>query len=168
MRMQGAILLASCIAVLAGCGVLPTGNASRSPVSRQEVNNLVSLVDYTARLSAMPAAEQERERNALRLLQQRERTDVRTLQYALALSLPGGDARRAQALLEPLLASSGHDAGLRALAQVVAADLAERRRLEGNAQAQARRADELEAKLNALKEIETHMLRPDARPGAGP
>lgn len=154
---------------LFGCAAMSrTEGTSRMGVAlRPGGNALSALVDYAARLSGLSAAELERERNAARQLHVRDKSDFRALQYVLALRLPGGDLRRAQQLLEPMLAEPArHASDLRALAQLLATDLGERRRLEGNVQAQARRADELEAKLNALKEVETNMQQ-QARPGVG-
>lgn len=134
---------------------------------------LLYYADYVRNLSATDYAQ---EAEHARLLYAGEKTDFRLLQYALALSVPGGDARRAQQLIEPLLkGNKPADTELDALAQLLDSELAERRRLEAEtkraeaeakrAEASARRAeagvkrvDELEKQLEAIKNIEKKMI----------
>ncbi|CAG4884340.1 conserved exported protein of unknown function [Georgfuchsia toluolica] len=141
---------------------------------------LLYYADYVRNLNATDYAQ---EAEHVRLLYTSEKTDFRLLQYALALSVPGGDARKAQQMIEPLLKKNkSADTELDALAQLLDSDLAERRRLEAEtrqaeaeakraeaeakraeasarrAEAGAKRAEELEKQLEAIKNIEKNMI----------
>ncbi|MDP3514556.1 MAG: hypothetical protein Q8S20_17590, partial [Sulfuritalea sp.] len=105
-----------------------------------------------------------------------EKTDFRLLQYAMVLAAPAAtaaDHRRAQQLLDPLARpGEGHNSELHALASLMRANLAEHRRLEDGshslaqrAREEQRRAEELEQKLEAIKDIEKSLLPRDKPKG---
>lgn len=150
--------------VLAGCTAMPAAHdeywiKADMPRPSGEAASLLYYFDYARKL---PAAELGRETDRLRQSRAADPSAFRTLQYALALSIPGGDAHRAGQVLEPLLREPSRlSAELHALAQWLAADLAERRRLEAG----ARRADELEKRLEALKNIEKNLMQRESAPG---
>lgn len=160
------ILPALLIAGLSGCAQF--GTASRNeywigagaPRPAGDAASLLYYFDYARGLSS---AEMAKETERMRQLHSRNKTDFHAIQYALLLAIPGGDAHRAQQLLEPLAREGGNRSReLRALAALLLTDLAERRRLEDG----ARRADVLEKKLEALKNIEKSLIQRDA-PDAG-
>lgn len=145
------IWLALLFVGLAGCAQFKT-TQDDSPVGA------VALLYYFDTVRSLSAADLSRESERMRLLHIRNKSDFHTLQYAMLLSLPGGDAHRAQQLLEPLTREGGvQSRELRALALLLATDLAERRRLEDG----VRRADDLEKKLEALKNIEKSLIQRD-------
>ncbi len=142
------------------------------PQAPRPSSDAVSLLHYSVfarNLSGKPLAE---ETERVRLAYAAEKTDFRLLQYATVLSVPGAtaaDHRRAQQLLEPApRPADGRDSELQALASLMRANLAEYRRLEEGSHSQAqrareeqRRAEDLETKLEALKDIEKSLQRHD-------
>lgn len=150
------------IAALTGCATMGSSGAGYSP--RPDLLNssgtVVSLLYYFDYIRNLPPAEFAKETEHARRLYVNEKSDFRLLQYALVLAVPGADARHAQQLLEPMVReTSGHERELRALAVLIYADLAERRRLDANMQSQIRRAEDMESKLDALKDIEKKMMQ---------
>jgi hypothetical protein len=87
----------------------------------------------------------------------------------MALSVPSAtaaDHRRALQMIDPLTRlGDGRDGELRALASLMHAQLAEQRRLEDGSHSNYRRAEELEKKLEALKDIEKNLLLYDKTTG---
>lgn len=146
---------------LAACAV--PGTTAERPYRPEIVNPAGSadaLLAYFDALRKLPSAELAKATEQARKRYASEKTDARLMQYALALAVPGADARHAQQLLEPLArGNTGHDRELRTLAVLVYVDLTERLRLEGSLQAQTKRAEELESQLDALKTIEKNMLQ---------
>lgn len=150
------------VAVLGGCAArgVTEGEYAAPSALAQAFNPVTSLLYYFDFLRGLSATDLTRETERARRLYVGGKTDFHLLQYAVALSVPGADAGHAQQLLEPLVKDgTGHSRELRALALLLHADLVERRRLEGNVQTQTRRADDLESKLEALKNIEKSMLQ---------
>jgi hypothetical protein len=167
-----------CLSGLSGCTMLKAPQSAYwlDPQAARPSSDAASLLHYSAYARKLGSKQLGEETERLRLAYAAEKTDFRLLQYAIVLSVPGttaADHRRAIQLLDPLTqAGQGRDSELRSLASLMHASLTEQRRLEdGNAsQAQRareeqRRADELEKKLEALKDIEKSLLRPDK--GAG-
>lgn len=114
----------------------------------------VSLLHYASYARNLSAAERERELERQRSAHARDKSDFRRLQYALLLSTPdatANDRRLAQQLIDPLLEGK-HDSDLQALAGLVNSHL--NSYLQGQ-----KRADELERKLDAVKDIERSLLR---------
>ncbi len=126
-------------------------------------NNAISLLYYADYLRTLEAAEYSAEVERVRRHYDSDKTDFFLVQYVLTLSAAGADQRRSLALAESLLKDRKiADADLSALAQMIAANLAERRRLDNDARRAeigAKRADELEKKLEALKTIEKSMIQ---------
>lgn len=139
-----------------------------------------SLLLYADYLRHLSAEAQTSEVNHAKELAAAESTSFRTLQYALALSLPGGDLKKAQQLADS--AATDNDTELAALAIFLSGQIGERRRLEADtrradaeakradneakradteakrADAEMKRADELEKKLEAVKNIERNLI----------
>lgn len=110
----------------------------------------VSLLHYASYARNLSAVERERELERQRGVHMRDKSDFRRLQYALLLSTPDAsvnDRRLAQQLIDPLL-EGRHDSDLQVLAGLVNSHL------NGY-----KRADELERKLDAVKDIERSLLR---------
>lgn len=183
------VALVSFIVGLVGCAALNTPGGGYSPrVSNSSKDNffkpdvlspagsVASLLTYFDALRKLSPAELAKAIEQARKRYAGEKSDFYLLQYALALTVPGGDVHHARQLLEPLIKetkeareNSIYDRELRALAVLVYVDLnerqrletgqqADRQRLEGNLQAQTQRVEELEGQLEALKSIEKNML----------
>lgn len=153
------------VAALGGCAArgLPEGEYAAPSALAQAFNPVTSLLYYFDYLRGLSVAELARETERARRLYVGEKSDFHLLQYAVALSVPGADAGHALQLLEPLVKDgTGRSRDLRALALLLHADLVERRRLDANVQVQTRRADDLESKLDALKNIEKDMMQREA------
>jgi hypothetical protein len=127
-----AFYIACALLTLSGCAQLNvTDNYWTKPGQMRSGGAAVSLLmylDYTRNLSA---ADYAHELDHVRELAADGKSVYRSLQYALALSLPGGDSRKAQQLIESLSKDNKiTDPELNVLSSLVSADLAERRRLE--------------------------------------
>ncbi|MCK9381882.1 MAG: hypothetical protein M0P95_12585 [Sulfuritalea sp.] len=166
--------------VLSSCALLapPRDAYWLDPQGPRPSSDAVSLVHYALfarNLGGKPLADEtERVRQAYAA----EKTEFRSLQYAIVLAVPGAtaaDHRRALQLLDPPpKPGDGHDRELQALASLMRAHLAEYRRLEDGSHSQAqkareeqRRAEDLEKKLEALKDIEKSLLPRDKPAGRG-
>lgn len=163
---------------LSSCALMkpPQNTYWLDPQAPRPSSDAVSLLHYSTFARKLAGKQLAEETERLRLAWTAEKTDFRLLQYAMALSAPGTtavDHRRALQLLDPLpQPGQGRDNELRALASLMHANLTELRRLEDGSASHAqkareeqRRAEELEKKLEALKDIEKSLLRPDK--GAG-
>lgn len=177
-------IIIALVMLLAGCAQLSqlrtqitdNGYYWIKPGQAQASCSAAALLYYADYVRNLSATDYTQETEHARLLYTSEKTDFRLLQYALALSVPGGDARRAQQLIEPLLKGNkfaGTELG--ALAQLLDSELTERQHLEAEtrraeaeakraeastrrAEAGAKRADELEKQLEAIKNIEKNMI----------
>jgi hypothetical protein len=173
MKTNATIIAISLVLLQVGCAQFRTQSANQDywikPGQAQASSRVAALLYYADYVRNLGAAEYAQEAEHARSLYASEKTDFRLLQYALALSVSGGDARKAQQLIEPLLKVTGTtDAELAALAQLLNSDLAERRRLEADtkraaagakrAEAGAKRADELEKQVEAIKNIEKNLI----------
>jgi len=126
------------------------------------MDDAVSLLHYANYVRALGAGERERELERQRTAYARDKSDFRRLQYAFALSAGDtgpGERKLALQLLDGFQ-EGRHGSGLTALATLLAAHL------NGVAQAQQmgaqqaqKRIDELEKKLDAVKDIERSLLR---------
>ena len=164
MKTAATITLTSLVLLLSGCAQLrPQDDYWIKPGQAHVSNRAVSLLYYADYLHGLNATDYAQEVEHARLLYGKEKSNFRLLQYALALSAPGGDTRKAQQLMETMRKESrASDPDLAALAQLIDLDLTERRRLEAGArraESEARRADELEKKLEALKNIEKGLIQ---------
>ena len=153
--------------LLAGCAHQRVPNGSSvTPGQQQGGGQATALLLFADRLRGLGTAEFTQELERVRLLYSSDKSDFHLLQYAFGLALPGGEPRKAQTLIDIYL-KEGERQGpeLLALAQLINADLAERRRLAAgsrHAEADARRADDLEKKVEALKNIEKNMTERDS------
>lgn len=114
------------------------------------MDDAVALLHYASYARGLSASERDSELERQRSGYQRDKGDFRRVQYALLLSVPQATAaerRLALQVLEPV-DKRGHDADLAALAGLVEAQLLG-----------YRRADELEKKLDAVKDIERSLLQ---------
>jgi hypothetical protein len=167
----GALMLLALALALGGCGSLRDGGSARSgtavavpaekekrpvPVVRATPEPVapVSYADYVQRLGLQ---EQEREIERQRVAFSRDKSDVRRLYYGMALALASStpaNRRAAAPVLEPLLKDvGGRDPDVRAVAGLVMALIQEQRR-----------GDELERKLDAVKEIERTLMQRERMP----
>ncbi|MET0218915.1 MAG: hypothetical protein ABW205_13450 [Burkholderiales bacterium] len=114
----------------------------------------------------MQAPEAARELEQARQSFSRARTDYNRVQFALLSLLPntgGRDDAKSIALLEPMLKDSPRDksgagSGLRAFAVLLYNQITEERKLEDRMKEEQKRADALQQKLDALKEVEKSLL----------
>jgi hypothetical protein len=179
--------LACILLALSGCAPLNTtntaGSARSTPSAARSSSPAASLLIYLEYVRNLSAADYAHELDHARDLAAESKSVYRTLQYALALSLPGGDSRKAQQLIEALPKENKNiDPELAALSNLVGADLIERRRLEVDlkraegdakkadteskradteakrAETEMKRADDLQSKLDALKDIEKKLI----------
>ena len=138
------------------------------PGQARASSKAVSLLYYADYLRNLNQADYAQETEHVRLLANTERSDFRQLQYALALSMPGNETRKAQQIIDGLFKDNkSPDPELAALAQLLSADLAERRRLAADsrkAEVGAKRADDLEKKVEALKNIEKNLIQREQGP----
>lgn len=171
-----ALILCSLVLLpgLNGCALLKAPRDAywldpRAPRPSSDAVSLLHYSVYARNLNGKPLAE---ETERVRMAYAGEKTDFRLLQYAIALATPGAtaaDHHRAQQLLDPAFRpGDGRDSELQALASLMRMNLAEYRRLEDGSHSQAQRAreeqlraDDLEKKLEALKDIEKSLLRHD-------
>ena len=165
-----ALILCSAL-LLSSCALLkpPREAYWLDPQAPRPASDAISLIHYAVYARNLNGKQLSEETERVRLAWTAEKTDFRVLQYAMALTVPGtsaADHRRAQQLIEPLTRpGDGRDGELRALASLMHAHLAEQRRLEDGGTANYRRAEELEKKLEALKDIEKSLL-PRGKPKA--
>lgn len=126
------------------------------------MDDAVSLLHYASYARGLSIGERERELERQRTAYARDKNDFRRLQYAFALSAgeAGPNERKLALQLLEGFQDGRHDSGLVALAALLAAHL------NGVAQAQQtgaqqgqKRIDELEKKLDAVKDIERSLLR---------
>jgi hypothetical protein len=166
--------------VLSSCALLtpPRDAYWVDPQGPRPSSDAVSLVHYALFARNLGGKHLADETERLRLAYAAEKNEFRLLQYAIVLSVPSAtaaDHRRALQLLEPPpKPGDGRDSELQALASLMRAHLAEYRRLEDGSHAQAqkareeqRRAEDLEKKLEALKDIEKSLLPRDKAAGRG-
>ena len=165
------VILLCSLLLLSSCALLkpPREAYWLDPQAPRPASDAVSLIHYAVYVKSLGGKQLAEETERVRLAWTAEKTDFRVLQYAMALSVPGAtaaDHRRALQLIEPLTRpGAGRDAELRALASLMHAHLAEQRRLEDGSHSQYRRAEELEKKLEALKDIEKSLLPRDKTKG---
>lgn len=160
---------------LAACGNLGGFMGARdqywlkedAPRFASDAESLVAYHRYVWSLDTVEwARESERVRDAARnpSLFQRLRQAV----LAAAPAASPRDHARAQQLFEQCEAEAKNaGASLKAVIVLLRDELAERRRLEERVREEARRAEELDQKLGALKAIELNMLQRN-RPGGAP
>jgi hypothetical protein len=134
-----------------------------------------AVLGYADRLRQMPTADVTQE---IQRLGDTGYTPVRAMQLALALthSKNGGNAGRAQSLLQHVLAQSDGEAPqLHGLARLLAGQLAEQRRSDEQAERQQqllreaqRRIEQLNERLEAVRAIERSVPSQPRRDGPEP
>lgn len=126
-----------------------------------EVDRLLVQSENVRRMQASDAA---RELEQARQAFNRARTDYNRVQLALLSLLPntgGRDEARALALLEPLSRDVSKDksaGALRALATLLYNQITEARKIDEKMKEEQKRADSLQQKLDALKQVEKSLL----------
>lgn len=147
------------LALLAACGNLPGNLHNLSSEDRywlrpgvgRPASDAVSLLHYFDYLRSLSPAEQSQEQERVRKAYAKDKSDFHRVQLALALEGPAAsaaDRRQAIQLLEPLAKETkGHDPELHLLAEML--------------WSQGRRGDDLERKLDAMKDIERNLLQRD-------
>lgn len=157
--------------VLSACAMTArNGNGERYWVKSDEasigMDDAVSLLYYANYVRSLSAAERDRETERQRIAYSRDKSDFRRLQYAFSLTtgeVGVGERKLAQQLLEPVL-DGKHDSGISALAALLNTHLsavaqAQQQGIQAGAQQGQKRIDELEKKLDAVKDIERSLLR---------
>lgn len=133
-------------------------------LQQTELNRLLAQAESVRK---MPAADAAKEFEQARQAFNRSKTDYNRLQYALLSLLPnagGADDARAGALLEPLLKDKSASNGLRQFAAFLYFQIAENRKMEERMREEQKRADSLQEKLDALKEVEKSLLDREQSP----
>lgn len=156
---------------LSSCALFkPTTDAYwLDPQAPRPSSDAVSLLHYALFARNLAGKQLAEETERVRLIYTADKSIFRLLQYAMVLAVPAAttaDHRRAQQLLDSLTRpGDGRDAELHVLASMMRANLAEHRRLEDGshslaqkAREEQRRAEDLEQKLEALKDIEKSLL----------
>jgi hypothetical protein len=164
------ILLLTLALLLSGCAGL------RSPIQPEgeaEEREVVQLIAYALRVTALTPEQQRREYSAGNQTYARDKDSMSRMRLALLLATPGTgvyDAARAASLLEPL-AAAGDTAGvppgpLRSFARLLYLQLTERaseqrRATQMREQIDAQKETErtLRQQLDALKEVERSILQ---------
>ncbi|HEX5393326.1 MAG TPA: hypothetical protein VFW68_08595 [Rhodocyclaceae bacterium] len=152
-------LVALSLSVLSGCNALSSFGEDRYwlRADRWRTSDVTALLYYFDYLRALSPADQMQEQERARRAFSKDKSDFHRLQLSMALDAPAAslaDHRQAASLLEPLARETkGHDRELHLLATLM---------LSGN-----RRSDDLERKLEAVKEIERNLLQRDRRPSKG-
>lgn len=153
------LLAMSSAILLAGCGGFSSFGEDRYwlRADRWRASDVTALLYYHDYLRGLPADAQVREQERARQAFAKDRSDFHRLQLALALDAPAAsaaDRRQSMGMLEPLAREvKGHDRDLHLLAQLL---------YSGN-----RRSDDLERKLDAMKDIERNLLPRERRSGKG-
>lgn len=132
------------------------------PPPEPQQTELHRLLMQSESVRKMPAAEAARELEQARQAFARSKTDYNRLLYAVLSLLPstgGPDEAKAASLIEPMLKDKGNPGnGLRAFAAFVYFRVAENRRMEDRMREEEKRADSLQEKLDALKEVEKSLI----------
>jgi hypothetical protein len=132
------------------------------PPPEPQPSELYRLLVQSENVRKMQAADAARELEQARLAFVRSKTDYNRLQYAVLSLLPnagGHDEAKAAALLEPMLKDKSSGAtGLRAFGAFLYFQIAENRKMEDRMRDEQKRADSLQEKLDALKEVEKSLL----------
>lgn len=156
MKRLAALML---LALVAACGNLPgplhgLGGEDRywlRPGLGRPSSDAVSLLHYFDYLRSLSPAEQSQEQERVRKAYAKDKSDFHRVQLSMALEVPtasAADRRQGLALLEPLAKETkGHDPDLHLLAEML--------------WSQGRRGDDLERKLEAMKDIERNLLQRD-------
>jgi hypothetical protein len=145
---------------LVACTTLQGGGSDRYWLKDNSLSmdDAVSLLHYASYARALSASERERELDKQKSSYAKDKSDFHRLQYALVLSTPGAsvsERKQALQLADSFPDGSDHDAGLSALAALLASQL--QMQTQGQQQVQ-KRVDELEKKLEAVKDIERSLL----------
>lgn len=138
----------------------------------QRLSESAALLDYYANLRTKTAAGQRQELDELRREFAAGSAEAVRIKLAMVYLLPGAAIRnegQAAQLLDPYArGDSRADSPFRGIAQLLLAHLDQSRRLEAGTQAQAaklreeqKRSEELQRKLDALKEVERAMILKD-------
>lgn len=153
------LLMALGLGLLAGCNALSGLGEDRYwlRADKWRASDVTALLYYYDYLRGLPAVEQPPEQERARRAFAKDKSDFHRLQLALALDAPAAssaDRRQAASLLEPLARDvRGHDRELHLLAELMLSN--------------SRRSDELERKLDAVKDIERNLLQRERRPNKG-
>lgn len=132
------------------------------PPPEPQLAELNRLLMQSEGVRKMPAADAARELEQARQAFSRSKTDYNRLLYAMLSLLPsagGPDDAKAAALLEPMLKDKGNPGnGLRAFAAFLYFQISENRKMEDRMREEQKRADSLQEKLDALKEVEKSLI----------
>lgn len=139
-----------------------TEPAPLPPPQEPQQTELYRLLVQSEGVRRMAAGDAAKELEQARQSFARAKTDYNRLLYALLLLLPntgGADDARAAALLEPMVKEKGSTGnGMRALAAFAYFQIGDNRKLEERMREEQKRADSLQEKLDALKEVEKSLI----------
>jgi hypothetical protein len=161
--------------VLSACATTGRGgNGERYWIKSDEasfgMDDSVSLLHYANYVRGLSQAERERETDRQRIAYARDKSDFRRLQYAFALTAgetSANERKLAQQALEPVM-DGKHERGMTALAVLLnghinaltqAQQQGVQQGIQQGVQQGQKRVDELERKLDAVKDIERSLLR---------
>jgi hypothetical protein len=182
------LLLAGVVTAATGCALFPNLQLPGATQSQQEppkveapkvespkaespkvevvpatTGDAEALVQYTAYMRRLNAADQGREQEAMKQLVAKNKTEINRAELALTYALPGlatRDDARALGLLEPL-AKEATSPAVRNFALMLLGFVAENRRVDeslqivnGKLKDEQKQSAELQQKLEALKSIE--------------
>ena len=141
----------------------PPATPTTEPTDEQQLASV--LVDLQ-RYGTMNADEVRREQNVVNQLLAKQRTDYNRIRLAvlLTLSKTAQDDQRAMQLLESVIKSNPGSPAAKQLAAVVQVQVAERVRAVRDEQ---QKADAVQRKLEALRNMERDLLRDRIRSGGG-
>ncbi len=131
------------------------------PPPEPQQNELYRLLVQSEGVRRMAAGEAAKELEQARQSFARAKTDYNRLLYALLLLQPNtgaADDAKAAGLLEPMVKERVSGNGMRAFATFVYLQIAENRKLEERMRDEQKRADSLQEKLDALKEVEKSLI----------
>lgn len=146
--MMHRIFVILCLCLLTACSNLP-GSAGVPDESKP----VLDAIAYAQRVAAASSEEQRREMSAAAQAATRERSTAARLRYGILLALPalpGADAQRAIAILEPLSAA-GNSGAVRQFTSLLLAQINER-------QKEQRRAQQFKDQLDELRAIERTLI----------
>lgn len=167
------ILPAIMLAFLSACSTLPAASSPHAAWSppllvTSQVEELMLYYDYLRKQSAVALV---KEYDTARQSLAQSRTDMNRIRVALLVALPNApfhDTAAALGLLnEVSKETKTASPGLRGLASMMAALIAEQQGLSQKLKEEQKRADALQGQVNAIKNMEKNLIRRD-RHGINP
>lgn len=166
MRRLSRAIGACCLALSAGCALLPEAE-TREPAEPAPwvepggppATDVENLVQYFSYIRKLPAGDLTREYDTARQAYNRGRSEYSRVRFAMLLSLPSApfsDDGRALDVLDPVLRKG--DGRLYPLAQMLGAHIQEQKRLNEEQKRLNANVQGLQHKLDALKSLERSII----------